>query len=101
LGFERVGRASGQADLVEFDQLAFEFAADASALVIKGRCVDTHPAALVAHQGKPILLEAAGPSGPPVQLIHALVPANALLVPAGRESEALMRVLPVPPVVRR
>jgi hypothetical protein len=101
LGLERVGRASGQADLIEFDQLAFDFTADASALAIKGRCVDTHPAAIVAHQGKPIVLEAAGPSGPPVQLIHALVPANALLVPAGRETEALLRVLPVPPVVRR
>jgi hypothetical protein len=101
LGLERVGRPNGQADLVEFDQLAFDFVADASALVIKGRCVDTHPAALVAHQGKPILLEAAGPSGPPVQLIHALVPASALLVPASRETEALLRVLPAPPVIRR
>jgi hypothetical protein len=101
LGMERVGRGSGQADLVEFDQLAFEFVADASAIVIKGRCVDTHPAAILAHQGKPMLLEAAGPSGPPVQLIHALAPPNSLLVPAGRETEALLRVLPAAPVVRR
>ena len=54
---------------------------------------------MIRSRGIPLLHEPGGSSGPAVQLLRALAPDSAILVPATREAESLMHYLPVPPVV--
>jgi hypothetical protein len=83
----------------EYDQLALRFAIDSSGLALRGLCREAPAGTLVAQRDVPLLLAHGGPCGPVVALLRALTPDSAVQVPATRQSERLMQLLPVPPVI--
>jgi hypothetical protein len=94
------GTAGGDSNsaLVPYDQLAFLFEIDSTGLTIRGQC-DRPPGAIFSGGGKALLAESSGSSGYVVALLRTLVPQSEVQVPATRESDWLMRRLPVPQVV--
>ncbi len=91
------GGASNDA-LVPFDQMAFSFEIDSSGVSIHGQC-DSQLGTIVRHGDTALLAEAAGAPVPVTALLRTLVPQSEVQVPATRESDWLMRCLPVPQVV--
>jgi hypothetical protein len=94
------GTAGGDSNdaLVPYDQLAFSFEIDSTGLTIHGQC-DRPPGAIFRGGGTALLAESSGSSGPVVALLRTLVPQSEVQVPATRESEWLMRRLPVPQIM--
>ena len=90
--------SDSNAALVPYDQLAFLFEIDSTGLTIHGQC-DRPPGAIFSGGGTALLAESSGSSGPVVALLRTLVPQSEVQVPATRESDWLMRRLPVPQIM--
>jgi hypothetical protein len=84
--------------LVPFDQMAFSFELDSSGLSIHGQCDGVH-GTIVRRGDTALLAEASGTPVPVVAILRMFVPMSEVQVPATRESDWLMRCLPVPQVV--
>lgn len=94
------GTAGGTSNdaLVPYDQMAFSFEIDSSGMTIHGQC-DSPPGTIVRRGDTALLAEAAGTAVPVTAILRTLVPQSEVQVPATRESDWLMRCLPVPQVV--
>ncbi len=87
--------------LVPYEQLALVFILDAQGLTLYGRCTATAPGTILADRNGRLLGEPASQPQPVVALLQTLVPRSEVQVPATRQTDWLMRHLPVPQVVRR
>ena len=85
-------------DLVEYQQLAFSATLDAQGLMLHGRCEGTERGAILSDGRHRLLGESQQPA-PAVALVRTLVPQSAVQVPASRETDWLLRHLPVPEVM--
>jgi hypothetical protein len=90
--------------LWRYQQLAFDFTIGSRGLQLVGRCVspgDLQPAAegiLLADAQGPLLTNPQYDTLPVVALVRALSPASEIQVPATRETDALLRALPIPEI---
>ena len=86
-------------DLVEYQQLAFSATLDAEGLTLHGRCDGAGRGALLSDGRHRLLGESQQQPTPAVALVRTLVPQNAVQVPASRQTDWLLRHLPVPEVM--
>jgi hypothetical protein len=84
--------------LIPFEQLAFSFRVDDNGLSILGACDDDTPGTLLAAHGSALLVQPRQQPVPTVSLVRALVPQSSVQVPATRETDLLLRVLPIPSI---
>ena len=86
----------GDEPLLQFQQLALGFQLDAHGVKVIGLCEGTRPGVLVVDRAGPLLLDTKAEPVPAVALARALSPDNQLLVPATRQTDFLLRALPLP-----
>ena len=91
-------QASGE--LVPYEQLALAFAIDSQGLRLQGRCSAGGTDAILVDRRSRLLGAPLLQPQPVVALLQALVPASEVQVPATRQTDWLMRHLPVPQVIR-
>ena len=84
--------------LIRYDRLAFSFVIDASGLTLGGQCRNA-PGAILRRGQRTLLAESGGSAAPVVALLRTLAPRSDVQVPATRETDWLMRRLPVPDVM--
>jgi hypothetical protein len=84
--------------LVPYRQLSLGFALDGRALSLTGSADPTIPGILLANAAGPILQAPPQHAAPAVNLLRALLPDNDYQVPATRQTDALVSLLPVPNV---
>lgn len=85
-------------EIVPYKELAFLATLDAQGLRLGGRC--TTPERAVLSDGRHCLLgESLEQSVPAVALMRMLVPQSVVQVPASRQTDRLLNVLPVPDVI--
>ena len=84
---------------VPYEQLAMSLVLDANGLKLQGRCTHGGPGTVLANADGRLLGEPAPEPRPVVALVQTLVPQNAVQVPATRQTDWLLRHLPVPDVV--
>lgn len=85
-------------DLVPYQQLAFLATLDAQGLRLGGRC--EVPERAILSDGRHCLLgESSASSVPVVALVRMLVPQSVVQVPASRQTDRLLNILPVPDVM--
>ncbi|HYW79269.1 MAG TPA: hypothetical protein VE890_06805, partial [Thermoguttaceae bacterium] len=98
LGLVRGAESRTPGELVPYEQLALDFLIDAEGLRLQGRSaiggqgtvlVDSYSRLLSAYDPYP---------RPVVTLLRALVPQSQVQVPASRQTDWLMRYLPLPDV---
>lgn len=82
--------------LLRYRQLEFEFTLSADGLQLAGRCTGQPPGTLMADSQGPLVQDSARPLVPSVALVRTLAPASEVQVPAGIETEGLLRRLPLP-----
>jgi hypothetical protein len=82
--------------LITYDELAFEFAIDDEGLTVTGSCDEPLAGSMLTKDGTALLTQPEKQPVPVVALVHALVPQNTVQVPMTRETELLLRVLPLP-----
>jgi len=87
--------ADADARLLKYEQLAFAFELDRAGLRVVGAC-EGHENALVATSDRVLLGQPANEVLPAVALTRALVPNGDLQVPASRQTDLLLRTLPLP-----
>jgi len=97
---ERLGLARGNPpatanDLVPYEQLAVAIVINRQGLALRGQCPGAERTILADRYGA-LLGDPLSPSLPSAALVHLLLPASDLVVPASRQSERLIRLLPVP-----
>ncbi len=80
-----------------YDQLALGFTIDRLGLELRGGC-DQPPGAILRSGAAAMLAEGTDPAGPVVGLLRALAPQSEVQVPATRESDWLMQLLPIPQI---
>lgn len=90
----RWGSREMPGDQLPYKQLAFGFSLADGQIHLAGHCRVSDPPALLADHGP--LLEEPSTSHPAAALVRALAPATTASVPASREAEWLLGVLPVP-----
>lgn len=86
---------------VSYDELAFLVTLDAEGLRLSGRCAATEPGVILSRDRQCLLGQSQQPHqkpSPAVALVQTLVPQNAVQVPAGRQTDWLLRHLPLPDV---
>jgi hypothetical protein len=98
LGLTPAAEPLPEGDLVEYQQLAFSATLDAQGLVLHGRCDTAERGVLLSDGHRRLLGESQQPT-PVVALVRTLVPQSAVQVPASRETDWLLRHLPVPEVM--
>jgi hypothetical protein len=86
------------ASIIPYDQIAFSFEIDSAGLTLRGQC-EGSPGVIVRGGATALLSSSVGSSGPVVALLRTLVPQSEVQVPATRETDWLMRRLPVPQVM--
>ena len=86
-------------DTVQYEQLAFLATLDAQGLRLGGRCETPDRAILTDESRRCLLGESLEQSVPAVALARMLVPPSIELVPASRQTDRLLSVLPVPDVM--
>lgn len=86
-------------EVVPFQELSIAFRIDEAGLYVRGQC--HHHSQGTMMQGERGLRVGEPPNQPlaVTDLLKALVPASNVLVPATRETDALLRLLPVPPMM--
>jgi hypothetical protein len=83
------------ADRIAYRELAMSFALDASGLRLHGLCTTAEPGTILSDGRNRILGEPVRESLPLAALVQTLVPPSALQVPASRQSEWLLHLLPI------
>ena len=101
---DRLGLVAGAAppsddECVPYGQLAFLVTLDAQGLHLFGRCSSAEPGTILSHDGRRLLGEPIEQPTSAVALVRTLVPQNAVQVPATRQTDWLLRHLPVPEVI--
>ncbi len=101
---DRLGLVQGAApptddEIVPFDQLAFSATLDPDGLHLSGRCKVAEPGTILSADGRCLLAQSLQRTLPTVALVRMLVPQSAVQVPASRQTDWLLRHLPVPEVV--
>jgi hypothetical protein len=94
---EEVETAGRLADtLIAFEHFAFTFDVGDEGMSVFGACENETPGALLTRDGQALLVQPREPSLPAVALVRCLVPESRVQVPATRETDILLRVLPIP-----
>lgn len=100
-GVELLGLESGggwpDTSILPFDRLAFDFVLGPRGLLITGRCPGYQRAVMVS--GDRVYWHEPRQPAPVVSLVRVLVPDNTVQVPATRQTDWLIRSLPVPDVL--
>jgi len=86
-------------DLVPYEQLALQFVFDEKGLWLQGRCTAGDRKPVLIDRERVLLGEPPAGVQSTLGLLRTLVPSNALQVPAGRQTDWLIRHLPVPQIV--
>lgn len=77
------------------------FVIDAAGLTLYGQCPDVTDGTVMAGNHGPLLQQPRHQPIPVVSFVRALVPQQAVQVPATQETVSLLRVLPLPPLMTR
>ena len=101
---DRLGLVAGatppdDAECVPYEQLAFQATLDSQGLHLAGRCAAAEQGTILSHDGHCLLSEPIEQPTSAVALVRTLVPQNAVQVPATRQTDWLLRHLPVPEVM--
>jgi len=99
LGLQRGAEPTTPGDLLPYEQLELAFTVDSQGVTLRGRCAAGGPGAILVDRYSRLLGESPAGAQPVVALLRTLVPANELRVPATRQTEWLMRHLPVAEIV--
>ncbi len=78
-----------------FDELSAAFDLNAKGLAIRGKCAGAEPGTILRLNKAPLLAEGDGPV-PVTALVQTLVPESRLQVPATRQTDWLLNLLPLP-----
>jgi hypothetical protein len=81
---------------VAYRQLSLGFAISERGLSLTGSADPTQPGVLLANAAGPLLTAPPQHAAPPTSLLRALLPDNEYQVPATRQTDALVSLLPVP-----
>jgi len=95
LGMARGSEPRGPGPLVAYDRLAVSFRIDSHGLQLQGACPPAGSGTVLAGSFGALLGEPQAQPVPVAALIQTLAPAGAIQVPATRETDWLMRRLPV------
>ena len=85
--------------LVRYAQLSAAFRIDARGLALAGQCDGPLSGVVVAGDSGPLLGQPDADTVPVVALVRALVPESRVQVPMTVQTDALMRLLPIPSIV--
>lgn len=97
LGMQVADRVrSGKDVLWRYQQLAIEFSLSPDGLQLSGRCPDQPAGTLLSDARGPLVQDSPHAVVPAVALVRSLAPANQVLVPAGSETDSILRHLPLP-----
>jgi len=97
LGMQVAERVHQEQDVLwRYQQLAVDFALSQDGLQLSGRCGGQPPGTLLADSRGPLLQDSPRAVVPAVALVRTLAPASQVLVPAGAETDSLLRHLPLP-----
>lgn len=83
-------------DFAAYEHLAFTFGVDETGMKLLGACEADTPGAVLTRDGEALLIQATEQPVPAVALVRGLVPDSRVQVPATRETDVLLRVLPIP-----
>jgi hypothetical protein len=100
----RTASGGDDRDLVAYEQLAMTFAVDGRDARIEGTCVAASPASGGAEMARcvlrdsfgPMLLQAESQPQPALGILRMLVPESDLQVPASRQTDWMLRRMPIP-----
>ncbi len=101
---DRVGLTPGAkplppGDRIAYDELAMSIVLDANGLRLHGLCTTAEPGTILSDGRNRLLGEPASGSQPVAALVQMLVPQSIVQVPASRQTDWLLRHLPVPDVL--
>ena len=96
LGLVPAGEIKTLGQLVPYEQLALAFSFDEHGLAIRGQCGEPAPGGILCDRTGALMLEPERASQPIINLVRTLVPSNDTQVPITRESDTLLRLLPLP-----
>jgi hypothetical protein len=100
LGMQTIISPSQLAIAIPYETLALSFAIDSKGLTIKGRCGDRPSGDVIWNaKNEPLMHESSGGPIPVVALVQMLVPDSQIQVPATRQTDWLLRLLPLPDVL--
>ncbi|MCE5266752.1 MAG: hypothetical protein LLG00_02565 [Planctomycetaceae bacterium] len=95
---EAAGQERTINDRLRYKQLAIAATLDAQGLRVRGRCAGVGPGTILSDGRRPLLAESDSPQTV-AALVQTLVPQSAVQVPASRQTDWLLRHLPVPDVI--
>ncbi len=99
LGMQRGVAANTGGSVAEYEKLLAGFSLGSKGLSIRGRYGDARSGVVMVSKEGEMLHESARSTLPIVALVKALVPDSQVQVPATRQSDWLLHVLPVPDVL--
>ena len=103
MGLRRAGDVQRPPESVGYEDLFIEFQLDDEGLQLRGRSDSEPPGAILSGPGGVLLREPSHQPLPMMGLARLLVPIDGIapyLVPATRETDGLLRYLPIPPQFR-
>jgi hypothetical protein len=86
-------------DRVAYEELAMSIVLDANGLRLRGLCATAEPGTILRDGRNRLLSESSRGSQPIAALVQMLVPQSVVQVPASRQTDWLLRHLPVPDVL--
>jgi hypothetical protein len=89
----------GPTGAANYEELSAAFDFDARGLVMRGTCKDNRPGLVIRSRQGAILWQTAGGPVPVVALVKTLVPDSQTQVPATRQTDWLLNLLPIPDVL--
>jgi len=99
LTLQRGARPATQGDMLPYQELSLAALLDSNGLRLQGRCATGDPGTILSDGRQRLLGEPLLQPQPVVALLQTLVPASEVQVPATRQTDWLVRHLPVPRVV--
>jgi len=89
----------GKDSLWRYQHLAVDFMLSQDGLQLSGKCDGQPAGTLMADSRGPLVQDSPRALVPAVALVRTLAPANQMLVPAGSETDSLLRHLPLPSLI--
>jgi hypothetical protein len=99
LKMRRDGAVAADGSFVRYETLRAAFRLDSNGLKLSGVCLKNPTGVVVCRQAGAILWESLGGPLPIAALVKALVPDSKLQVPATRQTDWLLNLLPIPDVL--
>jgi hypothetical protein len=93
-----LGEGRGEGERIRYEQLAMAITLDAQGLRLRGRCTTAEPGTILSDGRSRLLGEPLQGPQPVSALVQTLVPQSIVQVPASRQTDWLLRHLPVPDV---